>query len=35
MEVSLPTTVQFEVYLDPDRCTLSCVCIDLCSMGVL
>jgi NAD-dependent dihydropyrimidine dehydrogenase PreA subunit len=34
MEVSLPTTVQFEVYIDPDRCRNSCVCIDMCSMGV-
>jgi len=34
MEVSLPTTVQIEVYIDPDRCTMSCVCIDMCSMGV-
>ncbi len=34
MEISLPTTVQFEVYIDPDRCSSSCVCIDMCSMGV-
>jgi NAD-dependent dihydropyrimidine dehydrogenase PreA subunit len=34
MEVSLPTTVLFEVYIDPDRCTTSAVCVDMCSMGV-
>jgi len=34
MEVSWSTTVLFEVYIDPDRCGKSCVCIDMCSMGV-
>ncbi len=34
MEISMPTTVQIEVYIDPDRCGNSCICIDLCSMGV-
>ncbi len=34
MEVSLPTTVLFEVYIDPHRCTTSAVCVDMCSMGV-
>ncbi|RPI38662.1 MAG: hypothetical protein EHM53_08370 [Methanoregulaceae archaeon] len=34
MEVSWSSTVQFEVYIDPDRCGKSCVCIDMCSMGV-
>lgn len=34
MEISLPTTVLFEVYIDPHRCRMSGVCIDMCSMGV-
>jgi len=34
MEVSLPTNISFEVYIDPDCCRRSCVCIDMCSMGV-
>jgi len=34
LEVGPATTVLFEVYIDQERCKLSCVCIDLCSMGV-
>jgi NAD-dependent dihydropyrimidine dehydrogenase PreA subunit len=34
MEVSWSSTVQFEVYIDPERCGKSCVCVDMCSMGV-
>lgn len=34
MEASWSSTVLFEVYIDPDRCGKSCVCIDMCSMGV-
>jgi hypothetical protein len=33
MEVSLPTTITFEVYIDPDRCGKSLVCTDR-PMGV-
>ena len=34
MEIYGPTTVLFEVYVDPDRCDNCGACIDLCSMGV-
>ena len=34
MEISIPTTVSTEVYLNPDLCRNCGLCIDMCSMGV-
>ena len=34
MEISAPTTINFEVYVDPERCTSCGICISMCSMGV-
>lgn len=34
MEICVPTSITFEIYLDPDRCIQCGVCVDMCSMGV-
>jgi len=34
MEISAPTTILIEVYVDPGRCNNCGICITMCSMGV-